>query len=254
MSECRPTLLLIHGAWAGSWVWAQLTPLLQAQGYAVLTPDMPGSPQHPAEPEKVSLQGCVDHVVDCCAGIAGPIMLVGHSGGGAIVTQAAERMAERVAGVVYIAGMMLPSGSGFAGLVAELVKREPAASGIGPHLQWSADRSASWVPVEAIREIFLQDLPDDLALAAAERFSLQPEGARTLVPVWTQERFGRLPRLYVEALQDRSVVLAAQRRMQALVPGAEVVSLDTGHVPQASAPAALAKVMVAFASRHAGAD
>lgn len=251
MSERRPTLVLIHGAWAGSWVWAQLTPLLQARGYAVLTPDMPGSPQHPAAPDRLSLHGCVEHVLGCCAGVAAPIMLVGHSGGGAIVTQAAELMAERVAGVIYIAGMMLPSGSGFAEVIAGVIKSEPGASGIGPYLQWSADRSVSWVPVEAIREIFLQDLPDDLALAAAERFSLQPEGTRTLVPVWTQERFGRLPRLYVEALQDRSVVLAAQRRMQALVPGAEVVSLDTGHVPQASAPDVLAEVIAAFASRHA---
>ncbi|QJD57464.1 alpha/beta hydrolase [Pseudomonas sp. gcc21] len=251
MSERKATLVLIHGAWAGSWVWAQLTPLLQAQGYAVLTPDMPGSPRHPAEPETVSLAGCVEHVLDCCAGTDGPIVLVGHSGGGAISTQAAERMAERVAGVIYIAGMMLPSGSSFAEVVAEVVKSEPAAAGIGPYLQWTADRSASWVPVEAIRKIFLQDLPDDLALAAAERFSLQPEGARTMVPVWTQEHFGRLPRLYVEALQDRSVVLATQRRMQALVPGAEVVSLDTGHVPQASAPERLAEVMAGFISRHA---
>ena len=251
MFECQPTMVLIHGAWAGSWVWAQLRPWLEQRGFSVLTPDMPGSPQHPALTEQISLQGCVDHVIDCCAAAEGGIILVGHSGGGVIATQAAERMAERVIGVIYVAGMMLPSGTGFAELTAELVQIDPAAAGISPYLQWSADATSSSVPVEAIREIFLQDLPEEAALAVAKRFSAQPESARALVPRWTYERFGRVPRLYVEALQDRSVILAAQRRMQALVPGAEVVSLDTGHVPQVSAPHMLAQVMLVFADSQA---
>ena len=51
-------------------------------------------------------------------------------------------------------------------------------------------------------------------MAAAQRFCSQPEGTRALVANWTAERFGRLPRLYVEATEDRSVVLAVQRKMQ----------------------------------------
>jgi pimeloyl-ACP methyl ester carboxylesterase len=60
------------------------------------------------------------------------------------------------------------------------------------------------------------------------------------------ERFGRVPRLYVKALDDRSVILAAQRQMQRLVPGARVVSLPTGHAPQFSAPERLAGAIVPF--------
>lgn len=249
MSDARkdlPAVVLIHGAWAGSWVWDQLTPLLERRGFLVLRPDMPGNPAHPAPPEQISLQGCVDHVLDCCAGIGAPLILVGHSGGGVIATQVAEHIAERVAGVVYIAGMMLPSGLGFAELTAELREQAPAAAGISPYLQWSDDRQSSRVPTSALREIFLHDLPEDAAMGAAERFCAQPEGSRALIPNWTQERFGRIPRLYVEALRDRSVILAAQRRMQALVPGADIVSLDTGHVPQAAAPEALADAILGF--------
>ena len=85
-------------------------------------------------------------------------------------------------------------------------------------------------------------------MAAAQRFCSQPEGTRALVANWTAERFGRLPRLYVEATEDRSVVLAAQRKMQALVPGAQVVSLPCGHVPQVVQTAAVAEALLAFAS------
>ena len=128
--ENKPTFVLIHGAWAGSWVWDALKPELEAAGHRVLAFDMPGNPQHPAAAEDISMAGCMAHIAAACAEIEGPLLLVGHSGGGVIVTQAAEMLAERVAGVAYLAGMMLPSGLGFAELTTELrTIRKPSASG-----------------------------------------------------------------------------------------------------------------------------
>ena len=59
----------------------------------------------------------------------------------------------------------------------------------------------------------------------------------------TPERFGRVPRIYVEALNDRSVVLEVQRQMQHLSPGAQILSIDSGHVPQLAQPARLADML-----------
>lgn len=244
-----PTIVLIHGAWAGSWVWSKLIPLLERQGWPVVAPDLPGTAANPASADQYSLQGCVDHVIASCSASQGPLILVGHSGGGAVATQVAEALAERVAGVIYVAGMMLPSGLGFAQLVQELKQQDPMAAGISTYLEWSEDRQWTRVPPEAVCEIFLQDVPQEEARRLAGRFVPQPEGTRALVPQWTPERFGRIPRLYIEALQDRSVILALQRRMQALVPGAEVVSLDCGHVPQAAAVESLFAAMVPFIQR-----
>jgi len=248
MSE-QPTFVLIHGAWAASWVWNSLRAVLEDQGYAVITPDMPGNSRNPATPEQINMQGCVEQVQACCAEVRGPLIIVGHSGGGVIATQVAQVMAERVAGVAFIAGMMLPSGLGFAELAAEAQKQHPEAAGIWPHLQWSADRQSSTVPPQAVCDVFLQDLPHEQAMAAAQLFCAQPEGTRALVAEWSPERFGRLPRLYIEATQDRSVILPVQRRMQALVPGAEVVSLETGHVPQVTATTEVAEALLGFARR-----
>ena len=234
-----PTFVLIHGAWAGSWVWDSLRTLLEDQGHAVIAPDMPGNPMHPAPAAQLTMQGCIDHLKNGCAEVSGPLLVVGHSGGGVIATQLAETLAERVVGVAYIAGM-----------ADEAQKQHPEAAGIWPHLQWSDDRQSSTVPPQAVCEVFLQDLPREQAMAAAQRFCAQPEGTRALVAEWTAERFGRLPRLYIEATQDRSVVLPVQRRMQQLVPGAAVVSLDTGHVPQVSAIAAVADALSNFALRQ----
>ena len=58
------------------------------------------------------------------------------------------------------------------------------------------------------------------------------------------ERFGRVPRIYVECRQDRSVTLPLQQRMQQLTPGARRISLDCGHVPQLACPQALSDALL----------
>jgi len=246
MPESQITAVLIHGAWAGGWVWDAITPHLEARGFKVLAPDLPGTGARLGDPSNASLDECVADLMTQLNDVEGPLLLVGHSGGGAVATQLAEAVCERVIGVAYLAGMMLPSGTGFGEIVAGMVADYPDASGIGPHLEWEAGGQVSRVPVQAIREIFLQDVSDSVASQAVARFGPQAEGSRKLIPRWTQSRFGQLPRLYVEARQDRSVVLPIQRRMQQWVPGADVVSLDTGHVPQVSAPQAVADALKQF--------
>ncbi|WP_328187308.1 alpha/beta fold hydrolase [Marinobacter sp. OP 3.4] len=248
MPETKVTAVLIHGAWAGGWVWDTITPLLEARGFRVLAPDLPGCGARLGDPAQASLTACVDDLEQQLSAITGPLLLVGHSGGGAVATQLAEAVSERVVGIAYLAGMMLPSGTGFGELVAEMVDAYPEASGIGPYLEWEAGGQVSRVPAHAIREIFLQDVSDATANQAIPRFGPQAEGSRALVPHWTPERFGQIPRLYVEARQDRSVVLPVQRQMQQLVPGAQAVSLDTGHVPQVAAPEAVANALAEFVS------
>lgn len=91
--------------------------------------------------------------------------------------------------------------------------------------------------------IFLHAAPREAALQAAARLKSQAHAGRKVAPTWMPERFGRVPRIYVEALQDRSIHPAVQRRMQELVPGALPVSLDCGHVPQFVQPAASAQAV-----------
>lgn len=244
------TLVLIHGAWAGSWVWSRLAPMLRAKGYRVLTPDLPGSADWPGDPDTASLDACVSEILTTTENVDGPLFLLGHSGGGAVATQVAEVMADRVHGVIFLAGMMLPSGTGFADIIRDLIARDPSAAGIGPYLQWTEDGKLSRVPEDAACTIFFNDLPDALAREAAARLGWQAEGSRALVPRWTPGRFGALPKLYIEATLDRSVTLALQRTMQARTPGAEVVTLESGHAPQVSQPEAVADAVSGFIEHH----
>ncbi len=238
------SVLLLHGAWQGSWAWDRLIPLLTKAGLKAYALDLPGNGSDPIDPASVSLDLYVDAVLRRVDTIDGPVSIVAHSGAGIVASQVAETCPERVARLVYVAGMMLPDGVSFAELVAPIVANDPSAAGIGPHLVWSEDRLTSRVPIDAAKRIFFHDCPGDLSDAAARQLTPQPERGRAIRPRLSRERFGSIPRFYVEAQADRSVVPAVQRRMQALVPGATVAALPTGHAPQLAAAQMLADCLI----------
>lgn len=241
-----PHIVLIHGAWQGSWAFAAWQPLLEAAGWRVHAVDLPGNGHGPALSGQANLQGYTDHVVRLLETLDGPAVVLGHSGGGVTASQVAEAAPERVRALVYLAGMMLPSGLRFADLIAQCRAADPdfAYAGVEPHLQWDGPRAASRVPVDAALDLFLHDCEPGAASAAAARLCAQPESGRSMANRLSAARFGSVPRIYVECLRDRSVTLVLQRRMQALVPGARRVSLDCGHVPQLACPRTLTDALL----------
>jgi pimeloyl-ACP methyl ester carboxylesterase len=248
-------VVLIHGAWQGAWVWNHLIPLLEkSAGIKCVAVDLPGNGTDHTSPAEVSLELYVDHIGQLLKQFPGRASLVAHSGGGVVASAVAERFVERVSRIAYVAGMMLPSGMAFAELVAGLKDDHPNAAGIAPRLVWSDDRLTSSVPAQAALTYFFHDCPAAEAAAAAQRLTPQSERGHAVRARLTAARFGSVPRLYIEAESDRSVILACQRRMQALVPGAEVVTLPTGHAPQLAAPGLLAEVLLPFLRGCAGAS
>lgn len=235
-------IVLIHGAWQGGWVWADVAPALTAAGHRCYPVDLPGSAPDVADRASVNFVDQVDYLKALFARIEGAAVVVGHSGGGLAASQIAEEMPERVAGIVYVAGMMLPDGMRFAEVVEECRERHPSAVGIWPHLDHLEGMSV--VPAAAATEIFYQDCNPHAAAAAAAKLTPQSNAARDVSPILTQGRFGTVRRIYIEALKDRSVVPVVQRRMQELVPGAAVRRIDTGHAPMLADPKRLSELLV----------
>ena len=232
------TFVLIAGAWHGAWCWQKIVPLLEAQGHRVRTPELPATGADHSDPAAVSLESWARFVADAVGAEPEPVILVGHSRGGVIISRAAEIVPEKMRGLVYLSAYLLPAG----GTLAESARADhdslvppnmvPAAGGITCNLRGSVVRDALFG--------LCADADYEYALTR-----MRPEPLKPLVTPLrvSEQRFGRVPRTYIECSQDRTITLAAQRRMQAALPCDPVLALASDHSPFFSQPAALAEML-----------
>src|SRR5262245_43740113 len=98
------TYLLVHGSWQGAWCWDGVRAHLEARGHRVIAPDLPA---HANPCEDVGGIVLADYVTAAAAALetaaARRVVLVGHSFGGAVITQLADRYPGRIALLVYVA-------------------------------------------------------------------------------------------------------------------------------------------------------
>src|SRR3954470_8178352 len=100
------TVVLVHGAWHGAWCFDRVLPLLEKAGVSAVAVDLPG---HGADPGPVTdLHGDADRVRSALDGIAGDAVLLGHSYGGAVITEAGVHPAVRH--LVYLCALALDAG------------------------------------------------------------------------------------------------------------------------------------------------
>ncbi|MFZ5494965.1 MAG: alpha/beta fold hydrolase [Verrucomicrobiota bacterium] len=103
-AERAPILVSVHGAWAGGWQMKKVAPLLEAQGWKVYRPTLPGLGEHHhlATPSI----GLDDHITDIVNLILfedlHDVVLLGHSYGGMVITGVADRIPDRIARLVYL--------------------------------------------------------------------------------------------------------------------------------------------------------
>ena len=104
------TYVLIHGAYLGAWCWKKIIPLLEKEGHKVVAPDLPGHGENKRPIAEITLQTYTDHLCEILDEQPDPVILVGHSLGGVVITQTAEYRPEKIRKLVYVAGYLLRNG------------------------------------------------------------------------------------------------------------------------------------------------
>jgi pimeloyl-ACP methyl ester carboxylesterase len=236
--------VLIHGSWHGGWCFDPVSDILRARGHVVVAPTLPGMGGTAEEMAAVTLDGWAEFAAQHCHDLkaqldGGPVVLVGHSRGGLVVSSAAERDPTAMDALVYICAMMLPSGFSRAEFKA-LEGPNPVFDGMISRVHGGI---ATVVDPAKAGAVFAQISPPELVAGVLPRLVAEPHGPRSQPLVLTPERFGSLPRTYVECTFDRTIPIDSQRRMQHLVPGAQVVSLEADHSPYLSMPHKLADAL-----------
>ena len=236
------TFVLIHGAWHGGWCWYKVVARLQAAGHEVHAPDLAGLGRDMTPLHEVTLARWVDQVADLVSSQPGPVVLVGHSRGGIIVSEVAERLPERIAHAVYLAAFMVKDGQ----TLMDVARANTASKLAGATIFDAATRSTT-VREELIAPTFYAGCSaDDVALA---KLLLRPEpaGPMSTPLTLTAARYGRVPRTYIVCEHDEAVSPEVQRTMHEAQPGTQVLTLPTDHSPFLSAPDALCAQLLALA-------
>ncbi|MEI6641774.1 MAG: alpha/beta fold hydrolase [Novosphingobium sp.] len=236
--------VLIHGSWHGGWCFDPVADLLRARGHTVLAPTLPAMGGTAEEMAALTLadwgEFAAQHCRDLKAALGGaPVVLAGHSRGGLVVSTAAERDPAAMDALVYICAMMLPSGASRAEFKA-LEEPNPDFDSIISKVHGGI---ATVVDPARAGPVFAQLSPPDLVAGVLPKLVAEPHGPRSETLALTPERWGSLPRTYVECTEDRTIPISSQRRMQAMSPGARVVTLDADHSPYLSRPVELADAL-----------
>ena len=106
----KPTIVLVHGAWHGSWCWARVVELLAARGVKAVAPCLAGVGERVKEVSaSTTLSTHVDDVVKACAAFS-RVTLVGHSYAGLVITPACDELAEKLDALVYLDAFLPANG------------------------------------------------------------------------------------------------------------------------------------------------
>ncbi|MFD9077303.1 alpha/beta hydrolase [Streptomyces erythrochromogenes] len=215
MSE-KPAVVLVHGFWGGAAHWSKVVVELHRRGFTDL---------HAVENPLTSLADDAERTRKMVRQVDGPVLLVGHSYGGAVITEAGDL--PNVAGLVYIAAFAPDAGESPGQISQEL---PPAAfANIAPDSD-----GYLWIKQDAFHESFCQDLDADeaLVMAVTQKAPLGSTfGDSVTSPAWKKK-----PVWYQVSAQDRMIHPDNERRMAQRMNPRKIVELDAGHASLASQP------------------
>jgi pimeloyl-ACP methyl ester carboxylesterase len=220
-------VLLVHGAWADGSSWSKVVPLLEAKGLHVVAVQIP-------------LTSFADDVAATQRAIAledGPVLLVSHSYGGAVITEAGDD--PKVAGLVYLSAVAPDKGESAFGLITS--KPTPIDTELRP------DKSGFIkLTPKGVAEDFAQDLSaNEISVLTATQVPTNVAAMKgeITIPAWKSK-----PSWFVIAANDRTISPDLEAA-QAKKIGATMTTVQSSHVVMLAQPSKVASVIVDAASK-----
>jgi pimeloyl-ACP methyl ester carboxylesterase len=216
-------VVLVHGAWADGSSWAKVIPKLEAKGLSVTAVQLP-------------LTSLADDVATVRRALAledGPVLLVGHSYGGAVITEAGND--PKVTGLVYVAAFAPDAGES-AGSLGNTVAPAPLGAEVRPDANGILKLTRTGVLND-----FAQDLSageKDILFAAQAPTSGKSLGGTVTTPAWKTK-----PSWYIVAANDRAIPPNLEMTMAKNIK-AETTTVTSSHVAMLSQPDKVAAVIV----------
>lgn len=226
MTTPKPTVVLVHGAWHGSWCWQRVTPLLEKRGVAVRTVDLPSVGAAPGASTDLSADAAaVDAIIE---GLGGPVVLCGHSYGGMVISRVESKSISRL---VYLCAFMPLEGQSL------------VTTGDGTPAPWIQLLDGGLMQPDPARagDLFYNDC-DPEAREWAKRM-IRPQTSAIMFEPVARPAWRRAPSTYIVCANDAALPAHVQRNVFA-ARASEVVELQASHSPFLSQPEALANLLL----------
>jgi pimeloyl-ACP methyl ester carboxylesterase len=225
-----PSIVLVHGFWGGAAHWSKVIVELNRRGYDSL---------HAVENPLTSLADDVERTQEMVRQVDGPVLLVGHSYGGAVITEAGDL--PNVVGLVYVAAFAPDVGESLA-QISDWEAAEAAAAG---NVVPDSDGYV-WIKQDKFHESFCHDLPAEEALVMAVT-QKAPVGSTfgdsVSAPAWKTK-----PTWYQVSTSDRMIHPDSERKMAERMTPRTTIELDASHASLASQPTAIVDLIAQAAT------
>jgi len=223
--------VLVHGAWQAPYAWDMVKDRLTAAGFKVSVIQLPGHGDDQTPHHSLHMETYIKHVAGEIKRMGSPVILVGHSMAGMIISGVAERIPEHTEKLVYLAAY-LPKNGESAYSISLLDKQ----SLLGASLIVSEDQVEFDITKEDVTHIFCQDASDEVKQLVLDHYRPEP-GAPFGEPVaLTRQNFGRVAKYYIQTELDNGIGNNLQKEMISAYALKGSYSLNSGHSPALSKP------------------
>jgi pimeloyl-ACP methyl ester carboxylesterase len=241
--HARKTYVLVHGAWHPSAAWNDVKRTLEMCGNTVVAVQLQGLGNDTTPVETVTFNDHVTAVKNVVVAQSGSVILVGHSYGGAVISQVGEEVPRKIRKLVYVNGFMPVDGESVVQLALSdtesLVTQNLIIDGAIAYLTPEDCANALYNQALASCNGYIVD-------KAKEILSLcRPHPVATLVvPVHLTDNYNHLEKVYISCLKDKAVTPGAQQSMYSRFPGTLVYTIGhSDHSPFVTTPVTLVNIL-----------
>jgi pimeloyl-ACP methyl ester carboxylesterase len=236
------TFVIVPGAWSGPYAWDSVQAILTKSGNKVVV-QLPGHGSDSTAPQNLTLNVYCDKVISVIDSVGGQVILVGHSLGGAIISEVAEEVPSKIEKMVYVAGFVPLTGQSVLALAST-----DTASVLGANLVPSADGLTFGVVSDEIVNSFIQDGTENEQSLVLANYKAEPAIPLTNAVTLTAANYGSVAKVYIKTLMDHAITPTLQNRMLAATPGfSAIYQLNTSHSPFLVKPDSVALLLTNIA-------
>jgi len=266
------TFVLIHGSWHGAWCWKNIVPLLEKEGHRVIIFDLPGHGNDKTPIGEVTFEKYIEKTVQEIDKAGEQVILVGHSMGGSVISQAAELRSQSIKKLIYVAGFLLENGQSVAGYGTPMefspndpffnafiyTSDEPGFDMLQPEnfnyyatLPW--DKQVEYlqnhkvglnISSDDVRTFICNMAPQKEFDYLVNHLCIQAFASEIVPLKLTKENYGSVPRYYVKTLNDKCIKPEIQNKMLKNMPCEKEIPINADHDAFFSAPEELARILL----------